>query len=132
MNETASQLTLPLAGPVATEVIVRQPNFLAMMEFSVRVAGLEMKEIYLDLGIDKSHWTKIMNASAGFPVTKLERFMDVCGNKFPLVWLAWRRGKGIHPLESEHQRVVREKDERIARLEIKNEALTEALRGRPS
>ena len=123
------QVSLSLGMPVDQATIQRQDSFHSALNLCIDVAGLSDKSIYIDLEIDKGHWSKIMNGTASIPWMKLEKLMDICGNDIPLQWLAWRRGKGLHTLESEQQRIIREKDEAIARKDIEIEALRSAIRG---
>jgi hypothetical protein len=105
--------------PPVGEVVRRQPSLLAAVLLCIQISGRDPKQLYLDLEIDKGHWSRITAGQAHFPLDKLERLMDLCANDVPLEWLAWRRGKGLHLLESTQQRLMREKDDRIAELEQK-------------
>lgn len=128
MTTPMHPISLPFAQSVSFEVITAQRSMIQAVMTCISVSGRDAKAIYIDLEIDKGHWSRIMDGKAHFPIDKLERLMDLCGNDIPLQWLAWRRGKGLHPLESEQQRLMREKDERIAELEKKNEWLAELVR----
>lgn len=44
------------------------------------------------LGIDKGHWTRIMQGRAHFPDAKSIRLMELCGNYAPLQFEAWACG----------------------------------------
>jgi hypothetical protein len=47
------------------------------------------------LGVDKGHWTRIMQGQAHFPTNKLTTLMETCGNYAPLQWLAKATGQEI-------------------------------------
>lgn len=128
MNGPMHPISLPLVPAVPFEVVTAQRSMLAAVLTCISVSGRDTKAIYLDLEIDKGHWSRIMDGKAHFPIDKLEQLMDLCGNDIPLQWLAWRRGKGLHLLESEQQRLMRQKDEEIAELRKKNEWLTDLVR----
>jgi hypothetical protein len=128
MNAPMHPISLPFAQSVSFEVITAQRTMLNAVMTRISVSGRDAKAIYIDLEIDKGHWSRIMDAKAHFPIDKLERLMDLCGNDIPLQWLAWRRGKGLHLLESEQQRLIRQKDDQIAHLNQKVEWLTELVR----
>lgn len=97
---------------ISFEVIARQRDQLQAISLSIQVSGLEPKQIYKPLGIDKGTWSNIMSGQMHFPTNKYEQFMDIVGNEILLIWLAFRRGKGLHDL-------VDAKDKRINDLEAK-------------
>ena len=112
-----SQLAIPVEIPIdIAAVIQRMPTVDEAVDLCIRVSHRNPKEIYIELEIDKGHWSHMQSGQANFPLSKLEDLMDICGNDIPLQWLAWRRGKGLHLLESEQQRLMRQKDEEIAEL----------------
>jgi len=82
------------------------------------------------LSIDKAQWSRIRAGQAHFPHDKLIALMDAMGNDIPLAWLAFQRGKGLHLLESEQQRLMREKDDQLADLARENKLMRELLQGR--
>lgn len=47
------------------------------------------------LGIDRGHWTRMMQGQAHFPTNKLAALMQLCGNYAPLQWLAKATGQEI-------------------------------------
>lgn len=125
-----SQVSLALSEPVDFSVIKLQRSFWAACELAMAAAGLEPKQVYMTLKIDKGHWSRIESGEAHFPHNKLEAFLDLLGNDIPLRWLAYRRGLGLHMLESEQQRRLREKDDQIAELKMKLEWAAEWAQGR--
>lgn len=44
------------------------------------------------LGIDKGHWSRILNGQANFPTNKLHQLCQVCRNLAPLQWLSHALG----------------------------------------
>lgn len=124
-----SQVSLPLCEPVDFSVIKLQRTFWEACELAMRVAGLNAKQVYMTLKIDKGHWSRIEAGEAHFPHQKLEAFLDLLGNDIPLQWLAYRRGKGLHILESEQQRIIRAKDDEIAELRKRVEWTSQLVRG---
>ncbi len=130
--DSPPQRRLPLtqAQPVPEAVIFAQPTFSAAITLAIQVSGLEEKDVYLELDIDAGHWTRITKGQAHFPVDKLEQFMDVVGNEIPLIWLAHRRGKGLHMLETEAQRLLRLEQEKNEKLEGENRLMRELIKGR--
>lgn len=125
-----SQVALPLNEPVDAAVIRRLPSFMSAVDLCITAAGLEPKQAYLELSIDKAQWSRIRAGQAHFPHDKLIALMDAMGNDIPLAWLAFQRGKGLHLLESEQQRLMREKDDQLADLARENKLMRELLQGR--
>lgn len=125
-----SQVALPLHEPVDAAVIRRLPSFMSAVDLCITAAGLEPKQAYLELSIDKAQWSRIRAGQAHFPHDKLIALMDAMGNDIPLAWLAFQRGKGLHLLESEQQRLMREKDDQLADLARENKLMRELLQGR--
>lgn len=111
---------LPLArkadkSDVPLPLVVRQPTMAQAIALCVQVSGLEDKEVYLTLGIDAGHWTRIMKGDAHFPVNKLGDLMDLCGNEAPLIWLSNRRGYGLVLLKSEAERRIEALEAQLSR-----------------
>jgi hypothetical protein len=109
--------------PVSTAVIYRQPDALSALRLSVQVSGLDEKQIYMPLGVDKAQWSRIMSGQAHFPTNKYELFMDLVGNEILLVWLAYRRGKGLLDLEDAKDKTIRHQAGEIAKLRNEIETL---------
>lgn len=116
---------LPLARKpnqtdVPIDLVVRQTTLAGAIALCVQISGLEDKEVYLSLGIDAGHWTRIMRGDAHFPVNKLSDLMDLCGNEAPLMWLVHYRGyeaSSLRKRESETEKRLRSAQERIQELE---------------
>lgn len=128
-------LELPLARkpqpqPVAPEVIFACKDFLAAFNLQINISGLDDKELYLPLGIDASHWSRMRKGDAHFPLNKLNELCDRTGNEVTLQWWAHRRRQGLHMLETEAEHLLRLEREKTARLERDNEVLVNALHGK--
>ncbi len=120
----------PKKDQVAPEVIFARRSFSAAIALAVNVSGLEEKEVYIPLKIDAGHWTRIMKGDAHFPVDKLNELCDLLQNEIPLIWWAHSRGKGLHMLESETERLLRLEREARASAETENRLLRDLLQGR--
>lgn len=118
----------PRQQPVSDEVIHACRTFLDALNLQINLSGLEDKEIYLPLEIEASHWSRIRRGEFHFPLNKLDQICDLCGNEVSLAWWAWKRGKGLHMLLTEAERLLNE--ERTARIESdkKVELLTDILK----
>lgn len=103
-SNNLAQIDLPLARDmqaVDLTLVKRQPTLSAAIKLCISLSGFDSeKQIYMTLGIDAGHWTRISKGDAHFPQEKLEALMDLCGNEAPLIWLANRRGYELKPLRS--------------------------------
>lgn len=122
----------PEQAEVSLEVIGRKRTLLEAVNFCIEVSGLDDKEVALALDIDTGHFSNIRRGKPGvnFPLDKLDSLMTLCGNDIPLIWLAQKRGKGVHMLESEAQRLLRLERERGIELEKENRLMKDLLQGR--
>lgn len=82
------------------ELVARKQTFLSAIVLCAQLSGLDDKEIYMSLGIDAGHWSRIMKGDAHFPVDKIDTLMSMCGNEAPLQWLAQKRGYQLVLLKS--------------------------------
>lgn len=130
MNERAQQISLPIGAPVSPDVIARCRDMASAIQLSIQVAQLNQKQIYMALRMDKGHWSRVMSGELQFPADRLDALMDLTGNTIPLAWLAHRRGLGLHMLESEQQRQIRERDDLIKAQAEKLRYLEELITGR--
>lgn len=131
------QIPLRLARtPQAVDpvLVLAQPTLLGAIKLCVSLGGFESdKQVYGELGIDASHWTRITRGDAHFPVDKLPALMDLCGNEAPLIWLVHNRGydpASLRQRETETERSLREANEALEQERLKVRVLTEALHGR--
>jgi len=108
---------------VTADVIFKQPDMLSALKLALQVSGREEKEIYLPLGIDKAQWSRILSGHAHFPINKWTQLFDLLGNEIPLIWLAYRRGKGLHVLEDAKDKTIREQAVTISTLQQEIETL---------
>jgi hypothetical protein len=86
---------------VGIEVIESCATFLDAIKLSLSISGLEGKQISGHLGIDPGQWSRVLTGDANFPLKKLMEFMELCGNKIPLIWMAVKCGYTLSPLKSE-------------------------------
>lgn len=109
---------------VPTSLVLKQPSQSAAIALCVQVSGLDDKEVYLSLGIDAGHWSRIMKGDAHFPVNKLNELCDMCGNESPLIWWIHSRGydpRSLRRIESDLERENRLLRERLAAVESERE-----------
>lgn len=111
-------------------IVIQQPSLSAAIAMCVQLSGLAEKEVYLTLGIDAGHWTRVMKGDAHFPVNKLNGLMDLCGNEAPLMWLANSRGYGLVVLKTEAERRAEEAEHALREERMKVKLLTDLLQGK--
>jgi hypothetical protein len=135
LNAVDDQQELPLARradavSVPLSLILKQPNLSGAIALCVQVSGLEEKEVYLTLGVDAGHWTRIMKGDAHFPTNKLNDLCDLCGNEAPLQWWANSRGYALVQIETETQRRLRIAHDQLEEEKKENELLRKLLMGK--
>lgn len=132
-SKDRSQLELlpPRVNPYVAEVtpelirsISRQPTLLGAWNLAQNLAALEDKQVYLELDMDASHWTKIRKGLASPPADeRFVRYFDVVRNEIPLIWLVEQRGYDWMSLRKHRSDEAR----RIEELEEENAALKRAM-----
>jgi hypothetical protein len=63
-------------------------KMLAALNKTIELSGKSHKELYLELNIDPGQWARILKGDANFPLTKLKKLFDLCGNKVLLEKIA--------------------------------------------
>lgn len=114
---------------VSEEQVKVQGSPISAIRLSILSAGLDPKELYLPLGIDKATWSKIMDGHPkfSFPINKIENLLDLTKNDIPLVWLTYRRGYRLVPLQTEQEKRIGELE--AANAELRKEIETLAKYG---
>lgn len=115
---------------VPSDLIEKQKSLSASIALCIQLSGLEEKEVYMTLGIDAGHWTRIMKGDAHFPVNKLGNLMDLCGNEAPLLWLSRSRGYALVMIKTEAERRAEEAELKLRAAEAENRLMRELLGGR--
>lgn len=80
----------PLLGAVRTKpdlvdwaLIARCEDELAAIQLCVHLSRLSNETIAFKLGIDKGHWSRIMQGRGHLPARKRTQLMSICGNLAP-------------------------------------------------
>lgn len=120
----------PVQEPVSDEVVRKQPNMSAAINLSLSAAGLEPKEAYIPLDIDKGVWSRIMNGQAHFPHEKFTTLEDITGNDIPLRWLALRKNREVRPMKSALEERVEVLTNENIELRKENDLLRGLITGR--
>ena len=115
--------------PISDEVIFQQRDFLSALNLQINICGLDDKELYIPLGIDAAHWSRMRKGDAHFPLNKLNELCELCGNQVALAWWAHSRGYELHMLETEGERRFRIEREAREKAEAENKLLRDLLKG---
>lgn len=107
----------PAMMPVDDTQIAAQPTLTGATILCATLSGKNDKNICEVIGIDPATWSKIKSGQGYFPQEKYNAYMDYCRNEAPLLWLARSRGYGLHHLETELERQLRETREALAKSE---------------
>lgn len=126
----------PYAVPITPELvqsIKRLPTLLAAWNHAQNSALMEDKQVYLELGIDGSHWSKIRKGLASPPADeRFVRYMDVVRNEIPLIWLVEARGYDWFSLRRRRDskdRYIAELEQRLADQDRAIRLIVEAQKG---
>ena len=115
MEQGALKLKI-MAEDVSDDAIKRCKDLRAAIRLCIETSGFQIKEIAFDLGFNKDHLSRMVNASDDprhFPPERINDLMNICGNEIPLRWQSLSRGYGLYRLKTE--------------LEIENENLRQQL-----
>lgn len=121
----------PSPQPVADETIFLCKDKLAAIRLAMAASGLEEKEVYMALQLDKATWSRIMSGLANWPTDGDERFEAIVGNNVLTKWQMHRRGyeppkRRLDAIEEQ----LAARDARIAELERENRLMSDLLTGR--
>jgi hypothetical protein len=83
---------MPKPRKVEAALLKNCDNLLDAVILCIQLSHLPHNAIARKLGIDKGHWTRMMQAQAHFPTNKLKMLMELCGNYAPMQWLAASTG----------------------------------------
>jgi transcriptional regulator with XRE-family HTH domain len=88
----------------------------------VHLSRLANEEIARRLGIDKSHWTRIMQGRGNLPARKRTPLMSICGNLAPIQFEAMRFGRLLR--QNDTEREERELRAQLARIEAQKRVMS--------
>jgi len=83
---------MPVPAMVEPQWLASCDSLLAAIHLCIHLSRLPHYAIAERLGIDKGHWTRMMQGQAHFPTNKLIDLMNLCGNYAPMQWLALATG----------------------------------------
>lgn len=115
---------------VPPQMVAMQKTFSAALGLATQVSGLEDKEIYLTLGIDAGHWSRIKKGEAHFQLDLLAEFCKTVGNTVVPEWIAHQVGCALVLLKSEAERRAEEAEKALAKEREINKVLKDLLAGK--
>ena len=68
------------------ELLKEIPTMTEAIRLCIRQSRVTEKQIYLELDIGSSQWSRIMNGQLFFPQDKLLDLCRICGNDIPFQW----------------------------------------------
>lgn len=120
-DQHSQQELRPLLGMVRTRpqmvdwnLIAKCADEQAALQLCVQCSRLANEEIALQLGIDKGHWTRIMQGRGNLPARKRTQLMSICGNLAPLQYDSLKFGFKLSVDDTEEEkRLLRERLKQI-------------------
>lgn len=101
------------------------------VRYCTEQSGLQDKSVAIEVGVDNATLSRAKLGQARLSDEALHALMDATGLEAPLFAMLLRRGydpRSLQRLESEQDRLLRERDERIAELEREREYTLRLLR----
>lgn len=129
------QIELALSRPAAQamvpiEVIRKQRSGGSAFSLACSASGLEDKEIYLSLGIDAGHFSRMKKGEAGFPPDKVAEFCALVDNTIYPEWLAYQLGCTLVVIKSEAERRAETFERERDALAAENRLMRQLLQGK--
>ena len=121
---------MPEYHSLSITTVVKQKSLLGAINLCIAESGLEDKEIYLTLGIDAGHFSKIRKGEAHFPTNKLNDLCDLCGNEAALQWWANSRGYALVMIKSEAERRAETAELSLSKEREENRLLRSLIQGK--
>lgn len=133
MTDVAQLTLVPKGHPVEIDLsdVSKQQTGNAVIALCATKSGLLDKVIAADVGLQEAVWSRAKTGGAHLSLESLIALMQRCGNEAPLHWLLLRMNydpRSLRQLEDEKDRKIRERDERIAKLEQELETTISVVR----
>lgn len=117
-----SQLQIPCMAVMRTpkdvpiEFIKACKDELAALNLCMNLSNLSDEAIRDTLGIDKGHFSRLRKGRGNFPANKRIAVMELCGNRAPVQYEAWRLNCDL--VDRSKDAVIRELEERLQQLRL--------------
>lgn len=120
----------PESVDIPIEMVRKQRSASAAFSLACSVSGLDDKEIYLSLGIDAGHFSRIKKGDAGFPPDRLAEFCGLVNNTVYPEWIAFQVGSTLVVIKTEAERRADIATKRAEAAEAENKLMRQLLAGR--
>lgn len=117
------QLSMPLLGNVKREAQILPERLEYLLDdlkteqqavlFAIQRAGRTQTVVGEELGLQKSHWSGIVNGNKNMSWNLKQKFCDLLGNDILLQWYAWRRGYRLVKREQSEQEKLQADNEQL-------------------
>jgi hypothetical protein len=129
------QAELPLSRAPAlvnipVELVRAKKNKGAAFTLACDTSGLDDKEVFMPLGIDKAVFSRIKSGSVNLDDDLLAPFCRIVGNRIYAEWLAYQVGCQLVEIETETARQLRVAREQLASEKAENALLRQLVQGR--
>jgi len=114
--------------PHIIELLKTVHSFSDAMKLAMRQGKKEHKQVYLEMGIDKGQWSRIMSGQATLSHDLLGIFCEIVDNDIIIHWLAYQRGYELRVIPKVLEEQLSETQEENKALKNQVEMLKEALR----
>lgn len=133
VDEAQAELPLsraPASMSIPIELIRAKRSKGAAVALACDVSGLDDKEIYIPLGIDKALFSRMKSGSANLDCDHIAQFCRIVGNRIYPEWLAYQVGCQLQEIESETARQLRVAREQLDAERAENALLRQLVQGR--
>ena len=123
MNYSYQQGNLALLGDVKREQYILPEHLEYMLDeietpaqaivFAMNRAGRTQTVVGEELGLQRSHWSGIVNGTKNMSWNIKSKFMDLIGNDILLQWQANRRGYRLVRKEPTKQEMIEQENARL-------------------
>lgn len=121
LTRTPDQVHVPI------EMIRAKKTAGAAFTLACDASGLDDKEIYLPLGLDKGYFSRIKSGTATLDADKVREFCLIVGNVIYVRWLAYQTGHALVLIKTEAERRAEAAEARAEEAERKLAFATELL-----
>ncbi len=133
VEEAQAELSLarpPQTVSVPIEMIRNRKNKGAAFTLACDASGLDDKEIYLPLGIDKAQFSRIKSGTANLDDDLLSKFCELVGNRIYPEWQAYQVGCTLVMVKTAAEKRAEVAEDRAQKAEARAALLMEILKGK--
>ena len=129
-QEELPLIRAPQSVSAPIEMVRNRKNKGAAFTLACDASGLDDKEIYMQLDMDKAQFSRIKSGTANLDDDLLRKFCDVVGNRIYPEWQAYQVGCTLVMVKTEAERRAEEAEKRAREAEAENKLMRQLLAGR--